>query len=49
MSLLRLIVGAHLNIVILVLNLVGHVFKDFRLDLRSWLPVIDQLRGWTEH
>ena len=22
--------------------------KDLRLDLRSWLPDIDQLRGWTE-
>ena len=24
------------------------MFKDLRLDLRSWLPDIDQLRGWTE-
>ena len=24
------------------------LFKDLRLDLRSWLPDIDQLRGWTE-
>ena len=22
--------------------------KDLRLDLRSWLPDTDQLRGWTE-
>ena len=31
-------------------NLVVHnfLFKDLRLDLRSWLPDIDQLRGWTE-
>ena len=27
---------------------IRRMFKDLRLDLRSWLPDIDQLRGWTE-
>ena len=29
-------------------NYISVIIKDLRLDLRSWLPDIDQLRGWPE-
>ena len=44
----------HVAIVILLWRVfimyfkVVFLFKDLKLDLRSWLPDIDQLRGWTE-